>query len=129
MQDSEMDTPTLEGRMRRADRLRALALPLLRDAGNWEQVENYPGKVRSYTQGQLFMLHRTPFQPIPISEAAQAAGISRLHQRDVARAYGLDVWWERRKVLSLIWNEGGPLGLVVYKAGGWEQALVAQASA
>lgn len=109
----------------RAFSARDLALPLLRARGCWEEVENYPGRVRSFEHEELFMLHRTPFQPVPVSHEAQASGISALHQRDAARAYGLDVWWQRRKVLSLIWNDGGPLGLVVIKDGPWEQALMA----
>lgn len=99
------------------------ALPLLRERGSWEEVTNYPGKVRSYEHDALFMLYRTPFQPVPISEDAAASGVTALHQRDAARAYGLDVWWQRRKVLSLIWNDGGPVGLIVFKEGPWQQAL------
>lgn len=110
---------------KRAFEARDLALPLLRARGSWEDVENYPGKVRSFEHEELFMLHRTPFQPVPISDDAKATGITALHQRDAARAYGLDVWWQRRKVLSLIWNDGGPLGLVVIKDGPWEEALAA----
>jgi hypothetical protein len=107
----------------RASAARDLALPLLRLSGTWEEVENYPGKVRSFERGELFMLHRTPFQPVPVSADAQASGISAGLQRDAARAYGLDVWWERRKVLSVIWNDGGPLGLIMCKEGPWMQAL------
>jgi hypothetical protein len=113
----------------RAQSARDLALPLLRASGTWEEVDNYPGKVRSFEQDQLFMLHRTPFQPVPISEDAEALGISAGLQRDAARAYGLDVWWQRRKVLSVIWNDGGPLGLIVFKEGPWEEALQAYAAA
>lgn len=110
---------------KRAFVARDLALPLLRARGSWEEVENFPGKVRSFEHEDLFMLHRTPFQPVPISDDAQASGVTALHQRDAARAYGLDVWWQRRKVLSVIWNDGGPLGLVIIKDGPWEQALQA----
>jgi len=113
----------------RAASARDLALPLLRALGTWEEVENYPGKVRSFERDALFMLHRTPFQPVPISEDAEASGIDAGLQRDAARAYGLDVWWHRRKVLSVIWNDGGPLGLIVFKEGPWEKALQACAAA
>jgi hypothetical protein len=115
--------PPSEVDFEHAFKLRNMALPLLQAAGAWEEVENYPGKVRSYEQGSLFMLHRTPFQPVPVSQEALAQGVTVMNQRDAARAYGLDVWWDRRKVMSVIWNHGGPLGLVMFKQGPWQQVL------
>lgn len=121
MQVSSLPPP--EVHFVRAQALREQALALLRAAGEWQEVQNYPGRVRALEQGDLMMLYRTPFQPVPVSQEALAAGITALHQRDAARAYGLDVWWQRRKVMSLIWNEGGPLGLVRFKEGPWQTAL------
>lgn len=118
-----------EAEFARVYALSKLALPLLQQEGAWEEIENYPGKVRSYERDGIFMLHRTPFQPIPISEQASAAGINAQTQREVARAYGLDVWWQQRKVLSVIWNDGGQLGLVLFKTGVWEMALERLAAA
>lgn len=118
-----------EAEFARVFALSKLALPLLQQEGSWEEVENYPGKVRSYEQGDIFMLHRTPFQPIPISEQAAQAGIGADAQRIAARSYGLDVWWQRRKVLSVIWNDGGQLGLVLFKTGSWESTLERLAAA
>lgn len=112
-----------EAQFARVYALSKLALPLLQQKGEWQEVENYPGKVRAYEFADLMMLHRTPFQPVPISQQAVAAGISALTQRQAARAYGLDVWWQQRKVLSVIWNDGGQLGLVLFKAGQWEGEL------
>lgn len=106
-----------------------LALPLLHADGEWEEIEGYPGRVRSYERDDLMMLHRTPFQPVPVSKEAQKAGVTAMTQREAARAYGLDVWWQRRKVMSLIWNDGGPLGLITYKEGPWETALQQLAAA
>lgn len=111
----------------RAFALRNLALELLRRDGNWEDVEGYPGKVRSFESGRLFMLHRTPFQPVPVSSEATMAGVTPQMQRDVAREYGLDIWQDNKKVLSLIWNEGGSLGIVVFKEGQWEEELAGMA--
>ena len=121
MQVSQIPPPTAH--FAKAHKARELALPLLQHLGAWQEVENYPGRVRSFEREELFMLHRTPFQPVPISDAALGAGVSAENQRDVARAYGLDVWWQRRRVLSVIWNDGGPLGLIVFKPGPWEEAL------
>lgn len=121
MQVSSLPPP--QAHFVRAQALRLHALEILRRSGEWQEVENYPGRVRALEQDDLLLMHRTPFTPVPISQAAEAAGVTALHQRDAARAYGLDVWWQRRKVMSLIWNEGGPLGLVRFKEGPWEGAL------
>jgi len=107
----------------RAFALREMALSLLHRDGDWENVEGYPGKVRSYYGDRLLIMHRTPFQPVPVSNAAVLAGVSPDRQRDIAREYGLDVWLENRKVLSLIWNDGQPLGIVLFKSGAWEDEL------
>lgn len=118
-----------EAQFARVYALSKMALPLLHQEGSWEEVENYPGKVRSFERDDLFMLHRTPFQPIPISEEAARAGVTAIKQREAARAYGLDVWWQQRKVLSVIWNDGGQLGLVLFKSGNWEETLAQLAAA
>lgn len=115
--------PPPQEHFKKAFALRELALALLRQDGAWEDVEGYPGKVRSFEAERLFMLHRTPFQPVPVSHSATLAGIAPEVQRDVAREYGLDIWRDSRKVMSLIWNEGGSLGIVVFKPGEWEGEL------
>lgn len=119
-----VSSPVAPAHYPRAFGLKTLALDLMDRAGEWEAVEGYPGKVRSFHGGALFMLHRTPFQAVPISSAATLAGIAPGTQRDLAREYGLDVWRENRKVMSLIWNEGGALGIVMFKEGEWEQELI-----
>lgn len=121
--------PLPEEHFTRAFALRELALKLLRADGAWEDVEGYPGKVRSFEAERIFMLHRTPFQPVPVSHPATLAGVTPNQQRDVAREYGLDVWYDNKKALSLIWNEGGSLGIVVFKQGAWEVELASLARA
>lgn len=100
-----------------------IAMPLLKARGFWQEIEGYPGKVRAFEGDDLLMLHRTPFQPVPISEAGREAGFSAVSQKEIARGYGLDVWWQRHKVMSLIWNDGGALGVIVYKEGEWQSYL------
>lgn len=121
--------PLPEEHFTKAFALRELALKLLRADGAWEDVEGYPGKVRSFEAERIFMLHRTPFQPVPVSHSATLAGVTPNQQRDVAREYGLDVWYDNKKALSLIWNEGGSLGIVVFKQGAWEVELASLARA
>ena len=117
-------SPLQEAHFLRIHSLFKVAMPLLHTHGFWQEVEGYPSKVRAFERGELMMMHRTPFQPIPVSEAGEQAGYNALSQKQVARAYGLDVWWERRKVMSLIWNDGGALGVVSYKEGDWQQYLL-----
>ncbi len=116
-----------DAQVSRALALRDQALRLLRHAGAWLEIEGYPGRVRSYDDEQLFILHRTPFTPPPISEAAAAAGIGAAAQRQAAREYGLDIWRHSKKVMSLIWDEGQSVGVVMYKQGTWEADLTALA--
>ncbi len=113
---------------RRATRLRDQALRLLQHAGGWLEIDGYPGRVRAYDDDQLFILHRTPFTPPPVSAAAEAAGIDAATQRQAAREYGLDIWRQSRKVMSLIWDEGKSLGVVMFKPGDWEADLARLAS-
>ena len=108
----------------RTIKLREQALSLLRHAGAWLEIEGYPGRVRSYDDDELLILHRTPFQLPPISSAAEEAGIDAAAQRQAAREYGLDIWRQKKKVLSLIWDEGNELGVVMYKEGPWEANLL-----
>lgn len=113
----------LEQQFDRAFSLRDTALRLLQRDGAWADVEGYPGRVRSFHSDSLFILHRTPFQPVPVSNAAVMAGVAPQAQRDIAREYGLDIWRDNKKVLSLIWNDGGSLGIVLFKQGVWEDEL------
>ena len=105
------------------DGLRRRALELLNREGEWQEIEGYPGRLRGYESDAMFMLHRTPFQPPPISDAAVAAGISAEAQRRAARQFGLDVWQNNRKVLSMIWNEAEMPAVVLFRRGGWEETL------
>ena len=105
------------------DQLRLRALDLLNRRGEWQEIEGYPGRLRGYETGALFMLHRTPFQPTPISEAAVQAGISPEAQRRAARGFGLDIWREDRKVLSIIWNESEQPAVIYCRRGVWESEL------
>ena len=121
---SVLPPSVLEQQFDRAFTLRDTALRLLNRDGAWTDIEGYPGRVRSFESDRLLILHRTPFQPIPVSEAAVVAGVSPQTQRDIAREYGLDIWCDSKKVFSLIWNEGSTLGIVVFKQGVWEEELV-----
>jgi hypothetical protein len=121
--------PLLEKQLERVFFLRNMALKLLQRDGDWQDVEGYPGRVRSYEGERLLIMHRTPFQPVPVSGAAVLAGVSPETQRDIAREYGLDVWLDNKKVLSLIWNNGGSLGIVLFREGPWEDELADVANA
>ena len=128
MSEFELTTSS-DARIKRAHYLKSKALQLLSKAGDWEAVEGYPGRVRSYHGNRLFILHRTPFQPPPVSEKALAAGINSETQRQVAREYGLDIWVDNKKTLSLIWNEGDNIAVVLFKSGVWEEELIKAAKA
>ena len=116
--------PLADEQLKHVDHLRSQVLLLLRKAGHWQEIEGYPGRLRSYDEDRLFILHRTPFQPPPVSEAAVAAGISAAAQKMAAREYGMDIWLDNKKVFSAIWNEGDAIGVVVYRQGLWEEELM-----
>ncbi len=103
--------------------LRDFALQVLDQHGVWKDVEGFPGKLQMFEKEPLMLIYRTPFQPIPISQEAVLAGISAHEQRRVARDFGLDIWESRRKVLSLMWNQTGPVAVLLYRPGVWEHVL------
>ena len=53
-----------------------------------------------------------------------AVGITAAQQIEAARDYGLDIWLQNKKVLSLIWNDTATLHVVMYRPGPWEQPLL-----
>lgn len=120
----ESSSRTLDEQLDRVLALRDAALQLLQRDGEWMEVEGYPGRVRSYENDSLMMLHRTPFQPPPLSQAAMAAGVTAAQQQAAARDYGLDIWLQNKKVLSLIWNDTATMHVVMYRPGAWEQPLL-----
>jgi hypothetical protein len=41
--------------------------------------------------------------------------------------YALDIWFARKKVLNVEWNDGGFIQIVSYRPGAWEGQLLSLA--
>jgi hypothetical protein len=109
-------------KLRRANELQAAALKLLRREGNWETTGGkHPQRLLHYEGTEFSLLHRTPFQPVPVSNKLVKEGFSERFQRELQKQYGLDIWARGQgKVASFAWNRRGPLEIVSFKRGAWE---------
>ena len=113
-----MDKATKLARVRE---IRANALRLLKERGEWEDVSGT--KHLGLKIGSLSISYRTPFQPVPKPPEAMMY-FAALLGRKIDHPYGLDIW-HGKKVLNLVWDESESLEIVSYKPGEWEEILVA----
>jgi hypothetical protein len=93
---------------------------LLKAKGQWKSIGVHGDRERmlGFDLGDLSMLYRTPFQPLPQASEhvryirAMLGGRGNL-------PYGLDIWHNGKKVMLVEWDEG-EFQLVTYKPGEWE---------
>ncbi len=110
-------------KQRRILKIRDAALAILEKHGEWVTVENFPHQVVSWKGAGFFILHRTPFQPIPTSKKLVASGVSSATQRRHAGEYGLEMWKDG-KVLNIFWDVTGPIQIASYRRGPWKEELL-----
>jgi hypothetical protein len=100
--------------------IRDTALQIMQERGQWRGE----GKDRhmSADVGDCSIAYRTPFQndlhPVPEEMRYWAALVGRR----VDFGYGLDVWFQRKKVLNVMWD-GDDMEIVSFKPGEWEWLL------
>jgi hypothetical protein len=118
-------------KLRRATILRDAALEMLRREGNWQTTAGeHCLRLLHYEGTGFLMLHRTPFQQVPVSTKLVKEGFSERFQRELDKQYGLDIWvCGKGKVVNLIWNRNEPLEIVSFKRGSWENDLLTLCSA
>jgi hypothetical protein len=113
----------------RALAIRDHVLRIVRAYGTLEDLEDKDSTLRLIVlkRDPWRFTHWTPFNALASTEASSPGyrhAVERQHtRRDLP--YGLDVWHERAKVLSLLWADDGPFQVVGFVRGAWEEAVLA----
>jgi hypothetical protein len=110
----------------RALTIRDHLVPLVRDRGRLEPQE---GSVRlTVLQSSPWTLnHWTPFNELDVGEAS-SPGYRHALERQHGRSnlpYGLDVWHDGAKVLSVLWADDGAAEVTSFVRGSWEDEALA----
>jgi hypothetical protein len=118
-----MDSAT---KLARVTHLRDRALDLLKAKGAWHTV-GHGERLLGLDLGDLSMLYRTPFQPLP--EASENVRYMQAMLGGKGNLpYGLDIWHGRKKVMLVEWNEG-EFQVVTYRPGEWEFLILGPSTA
>jgi hypothetical protein len=99
-------------RRQRAIEARDHALKLIRAHGEWRIVR--PHRMLAFERGELFILHRTPFQRQP-EPSESVKYLAELTGKAINRPYGLDIW-ARGKILNIKWDDNGAMDVVSFRA-------------
>lgn len=106
--------------------IRDHVLPIMRERGTLEDRNNSL-RLLVLEQPPWQFRHWTPFNALAPGEAASPGyrhALARQHTRPDL-SYGLDVWHEGVKVLSLLWADTGAFEIVCFVRGPWEAAAMA----
>ena len=98
----------------------------IRDGGT---IELQRGAVRLITlqTGPWTLTHWTPFNELAAGEASSPGyrhALERQHQGP-GRPYGLDVWHDGTKVLTVLWTDDGASEVTRFARGSWETDALA----
>jgi hypothetical protein len=110
----------------RALAIRDHLVPLVRDRG---RLELQQGSVRlvGFQSGPWVIQHWTPFSELDTGEAS-SRGYRHALERQHGRSnlpYGLDVWHDGAKVLSVLWADDGASEVASFVRGSWEDEALA----
>jgi hypothetical protein len=113
----------------RALAIRDHVMPLVRAHGTLEDLEDKNSTLRLVVleHGPWRFTHWTPFNSLGPTEAS-SPGYRHALERQRTRPdlpYGLEIWHEGTKVLSLLWADEGSLEIVELVRGNWEEAALA----
>jgi len=109
--------------------IRDHVLPIVRERGVIEDLEDKDSTLRLIVleRDPWLITHWTPFNALDRTDAA-SPGYRHALERQRTRPdlpYGLDVWHERAKVLSVLWSDEGTVAVVEFIRGPWEAAALA----
>jgi hypothetical protein len=116
-------------KLARIEGLRAGALRVVEEMGSWTQVKmgDRDCALKGAEIGDVKILLRTPFQPLPpLSQSMRYQYAVLGGQENLP--YGLDIWFARKKVLNVEWNDEGLIQIGSYRPGEWEGQLSSFAS-
>jgi hypothetical protein len=120
-----MDKATKRARI---EALRSDALRIVKEVGSWTQVRvgDRDCALKGAEIGDVKILLRTPFQPLPPASQFLRYQDAVLGSKENL-PYALDIWFARKKVLNVEWNDGGFIQIVSYRPGAWEGQLLSLA--
>jgi hypothetical protein len=110
----------------RALTIRDHLVPLVRDSGDIE-VQRDSVRLISLHIGPWTLTHWTPFNELASEEASSPGYRHALERQQVAPGlpYGIEVWHQGAKVLSILWAEDGASEVISFARGPWEDEALA----
>jgi|SRR5580692_1125256 hypothetical protein len=114
-------------KLARIEGLRAGALRVVKELGNWTRIKmgDSDRPIMGAELGDVKILLRTPFQPLPPMNQFMRYQSALLGGKENL-PYGLDIWFARKKVLNVEWNDEGLIQIRSYRPGEWEGQLCAR---
>ena len=109
----------------RALAIRDHLVPLVRLSGS-QEVQRDAVRLISLQTGPWTITHWTPFNELSAGEAS-SPGYRHALERQHSGAdlpYGMDVWHDGTKVLSILWADSGVSQLTSFHRGPWEDAAL-----
>ena len=112
-------------KQQRALQLRDAALTILRDKGVWKEnsVQQRMQRFRGFEGGSISITLRTPFQKMP-EQTNIMKYVGALLDAKPAYPYGIDIWYNRKKVMNLEWDADGQFDVVSLHNGLWEEEVL-----
>ena len=108
-------------RIQQAASVTEAALGLLARYGTLEDTNVGP-VLTAQVEGFQF-LHRTPAQRVTWNAIQSADARAGLPDHLRCQPFGLEAWYNRRKVFSMDWDERGAPRLFLFRRGSWEAQL------
>jgi hypothetical protein len=102
----------------RAERIKDVVLPLMQRGGAVQAVSGM--RVVQLSTGRFEFVLRTPFSVIPAAKTPSYSNSLARQHTSLEKTYGLDIWYQRKKAMSLVWSENVPTKLVSFKSRPWE---------
>ena len=116
-------------RLDRALALRDQLLVWLAAHGEWETIDEGRQNLRciAAAAGDFHISYRTPFTLAPDSKLKpknyrQALLLQQAGPLELG--YGLDIWYQNRKVMNLMWSAREETHLAGFRGGLWERELI-----
>lgn len=106
--------------------IRDKVLPIVREHGTLE-VQRGAVRLTALRTGPWVFEHWTPFNELSPEEASSPGYRHALERQHAAPdlPYGLDVWRDETKVLSVLWADTGAFDVAVFVRGPWEDEALA----
>jgi hypothetical protein len=105
----------------RALAIRNHLIPLIRDRGSLE-LQRDSIRLISLGTGPWTLAHWTPFNELAPGEASSPGYRHALERQQGSPGlpYGLEVWRDGEKVLSILWADDGTSEVISFVCGPWE---------